>query len=496
MKSANPLLAGHEQVLLGAMMNGSDDLPLTKDDFFSEANQIIHNRIRRLKRRSLLALLDALERNNELAKAGGRGRINEIANLPHDPANVEYALGEVLEASRERQMAKIGEQMHKGEIGLVEALERLEKLNAYRADDLPAPTSIIALAETDPAIFERDNVLGLRWLCREGGALIIAPSGIGKSSFGIQQDICFALGRPAFGIKPPRPLRMLTIQGENDDGDLAEMARGICAHLNLTDEERRQIADRVVYIKEKSLTGAAFLRLVRRLVAKYRPDIIRIDPLHAYAGGDVRDPDITTAFLRNGLNPILQEFHCAAIIMHHTPKTNYRDTTEWSSSDWMYAGAGNADLTNWARAILVIDATKVPGTFLFRAAKRGSRIGWADQYGDPVYERLFCHQTGGAIFWRDATDEDSERVALTNQKKLVKTVEDLVALVPHKGAIPKPALKNRAQTNDIGDHKFRDLLAEALVSVDEGKPRLYEWHVKRPGIRAEIHISRHEQTLV
>src|SRR5436305_15143173 len=101
------------------------------------------------------------------------------------------------------------------------------------------------------------------------------------------------------------------------------MARGICDHLDLDDEERGLVAERVVYIKEKALTGDLFLRLVRRLVRKYKPDIIRIDPMHAYVGGDVRDPAVTTPFLRNGLNPILAEFHCAAIIRHHTPKTTY-----------------------------------------------------------------------------------------------------------------------------------------------------------------------------
>ena len=42
----------------------------------------------------------------------------------------------------------------------------------------------------------------------------------------------------------------------------------------------------------------------------------------------------------------------------------------------MYAAAGNADLTNWARAILVIEPTHVEGVFEFIAAKRGKRIGW------------------------------------------------------------------------------------------------------------------------
>jgi hypothetical protein len=40
---------------------------------------------------------------------------------------------------------------------------------------------------------------GNRFLCVEGGLLFVGPSGIGKSSAGMQQDICWALGRPADG---------------------------------------------------------------------------------------------------------------------------------------------------------------------------------------------------------------------------------------------------------------------------------------------------------
>ena len=77
--------------------------------------------------------------------------------------------------------------------------------------------------------------------------------------------------------------------------------------------------------------------------------------------------------------PLLAQFQCAGIIVHHTPKVTFRDTKEWKASDWMYAGAGAADITNWSRAALVIDPTTNPRVFRFVAAKRQSRIGWADE---------------------------------------------------------------------------------------------------------------------
>ena len=198
----------------------------------------------------------------------------------------------------------------------------------------------------------------------------------------------------------------------------------------------------------------------------------------------------TTPFLRNGLNPILAEFHCAAIICHHTPKTTYRDTREWNATDWMYAGAGNADITNWARAILVIDATPVHGAFIFRAAKRGSRIKWADDDGHPVYDRLFCHRTSGGIFWREATDADMEQVALFKRGKPLKTKQEFKALVPMDEAIPKLALIERANLNGFGLNHAKRLLANLIAGGE-----LHEWRVARKGTNPEIRIARREQVL-
>jgi hypothetical protein len=454
----------------------------------------------------LISFTQELRNRHLLEDVGGAGAVTEIQTLTAElngfvptAANVQhylnivrdkYLLRKIIAAATESVRRAYEEQAEVSET-LTFAKESLEALPEPQHGDLPAATDIITLAETDPTVFEADNLLGNRFLCREGGTLFIGPSGIGKSSASIQQDILWALGRSAFGIKPARPLRILTIQAENDDGDLAEMTRGVCDHLNLSAQERAEVKERVVLIKEKSFTGENFIRLARRLVHKYRPDIVRIDPFQAYAGGDVREPSVTTPFLRNGLNRILEEFRCGAILNHHTPKTNYRDTSEWKASDWMYAGAGNADITNWARAILVVDSTRAHGAFIFRAAKRGSRVGWADEDGHPVYDRLFCHHAGPAIFWRDATEEDEQRVALAKKGQAPKTKEELKALVPSDEPIPKNALLERARLSGFPINPTRTLLSE-LIRTEE----LYEWRIPRKGTNPEVLISRKEQRLI
>jgi RecA-family ATPase len=239
---------------------------------------------------------------------------------------------------------------------------------------IPEAVSLIALGELEPD--REKTLLGHRFLCEGAGMLFLGPSGIGKSSASVQQDILWGLGRSAFGILPARPLRIVTIQAENDNGDLGEMARGVCNSLRLSADDKDAIRETILYVSERACTGLKFLtEIVAPVLEKHRPNIVRIDPLLAYLGADVNDAEATAAFLRTGLNPLLENYNCAAIINHHTPKVIYRVTKEWRTSDWMYAGAGSADITNWARAIVVIEPTYASHVFKFIAAKRGGRIG-------------------------------------------------------------------------------------------------------------------------
>ena len=74
-----------------------------------------------------------------------------------------------------------------------------------------------------------NSLLGKRWLCRGGALLLAAPTGIGKTSFSLQAAITWALERPHFGIAPSGRLKVLIVQGENDDADLAEIVMGFFA---------------------------------------------------------------------------------------------------------------------------------------------------------------------------------------------------------------------------------------------------------------------------
>ena len=290
-----------------------------------------------------------------------------------------------------------------------------------KADPLAGRKSLAELAEAP--IDPEQTLLGNRFLCRRGAMLYVGRSGLGKSSSSGQQDICWALGREAFGIAPSKPLNILCIQAENDEGDLHEMAAGVLLGLGLTEAEIAEVHQRTTVVQWFE-SGDAFLVKLRDALAAEseagRPfDLVRIDPLLSFAGGDLVNPTVVASFCRTGLNKIAHDFNVGIIAVHHTPKINLTARPRMDGPEWIYAATGCADLSNWARAILVIADTPnaMPGTFRLIGAKRGKRITWRDTEGEMEFERYFSHAANaGGMFWRPATPEETE-VAMAKAAK-------------------------------------------------------------------------------
>ena len=268
------------------------------------------------------------------------------------------------------------------------------------------------------------------------------------------------------------------------------MIRGVWQAMRFGAGEEARCTENLLTASEKSRTGDLFLSdVVYPLLEKHQPDILRIDPLMAYLGDDPTDSKALAQFCRAGLNPLMEEFRCAVILNHHTPKTTNRDTTAWRASDWMYSGAGGADLTNWARAILVVEPTDNSSVFRFIGAKRGKRIGWEDAMNNPEFQRIFCH-SDNSIAWREASDDEREGIR-SKKDRNTPSDEELLSLVPMKGAIPKSELLARWNQKGIGQTKCK-----SLISVMLADRAVFEWQIDRSGTRPQLFISRQEQSLL
>lgn len=354
-------------------------------------------------------------------------------------------------------------------------------------DDLPEARSLLEFASTtpDPA----STLLGERYLCRGGGLLFVGPSGVGKSSASAQQDALWALGREAFGIVPSRPLKILTIQAENDDGDLHEMARGVIDGAldgDLDASDAALLAANCHYVTINDRCGTAFIGTLDALLARHQPDIVRLDPLFAYAGCDPADTGALSEFLRQGINPVITRHRCAIVINHHCPKITNRDTSRWTALDFSYAAAGGAELTNWARAVLVINQTSDPHIFEFIAAKRGRRIGWRGAGNVKEDRRFFQHDTfSEGMAWTRAGGAAVQAARRKAQKYDVAKL--LLDAVPGAGGIEKTALLARVNKIGPGLAACRLELAALLEAVP---PVIFEIAEKRTKTRDRLLITR------
>jgi hypothetical protein len=72
------------------------------------------------------------------------------------------------------------------------------------------------------------------------------------------------LERECFGFVPSRPLKSLIIQGENDDGDIAEMRAGVVAGLKLSEVDQSKVSANVLCLRCNSATGQKFVQRVAR----------------------------------------------------------------------------------------------------------------------------------------------------------------------------------------------------------------------------------------
>lgn len=343
------------------------------------------------------------------------------------------------------------------------------------------PLSAFAVASdpiTDPA-----NLLGRRFLCRGGALLLAGPTGIGKSSLLLQAAITFGLGRPLFGIAPAGKLRALLVQAENDDGDVAEMRDGVFRGLTLTEAEQAEAGAAVQVVCESVATGLQFIGLAGELIAEHKPDLFLIDPLFAFCGCNVSDQEKMSAFLRNGLNPLLQEHGCGLILAHHTNKpASGKEKPDWKAGDFAYLGSGTAELANWARAVVGLRSIGAHNVFEVVLGKRGKRAGLVTNEGEPLYSFHIKHAAAG-ICWELATAADLE-----GQGKPKPGKPELLRLIPAVGCIGQAALLNKAAEIGIGKNRCRDLLAELKESAT-----VYEWTHKRPGTNDAKSYSQQPQ---
>jgi hypothetical protein len=284
------------------------------------------------------------------------------------------------------------------------------------------PPQVIALCDLKLPEYgnDPDELLKHRFLYRGAVCLLLGPTGVGKSALLMQAAMCWAVGKPFFGIVPgeiyqKKGMRILLVQAENDQGDLAEMRDGVKAGCDeLTAEEKELATHRIMVRTLSDKSSEAFAEELDALLTEEGPfDLVMVDPAFAYLGGDSKSQKDVSHFMRDLLNPLIQRHKVGLLLAHHTNKPlRGKEKEGWEAGDFAYLGAGSAEWINPSRAALAIRSLGSEDVFELRAAKRGKRLRWTDAEGRSTNAQYIAHHGApGVICWRQATPEEVAEVA-------------------------------------------------------------------------------------
>lgn len=273
--------------------------------------------------------------------------------------------------------------------------------------------------------FDRDEdpecMIGKRWLCRKKSLLIVGQSGVGKSSLMMQMAICWAAGKPFFGMHSKSPKRVLIIQGENDMGDIAEAFQDVCAGFdNWTDHDQSTLNTNLKILQICGKSGSHFASSLRRETITQKADFVFVDPLLSFASGNVSSTEDMTRFLREQIDPVLLETGAVLVAMHHTGKPgNPEEKTGRTVTDHSYDGIGSSEITNFFRSIIILSrAHHQDPLFRIRVTKRQGRSGMSDRDGNHVDELYIRHSSDpGKVRWEYASEEHIKGLQTKKSKK-------------------------------------------------------------------------------
>ena len=348
-----------------------------------------------------------------------------------------------------------------------------------KASALPKWTDPLTLSEEDdePEL----NLLGENGFLRRGGGMfIVGPTEAGKSTLATQLSCEWGCNHPNAIIKTAsnQVLRVLMVQSEDDRQDSREMARCI-KFLKLTPEQKAQVKKNVHFTHWRAfeesrqgengekVTVSAIERLLEVLenaIQKFGlVDIIIVNPLSAYTEESVMSQRANQNLLYGKVDPFLGKHDCAIIFIHHPPKVR-DDKNKRTPYLPVYAAFGDATLSNWPRASLLI--WPKPGEnklFEFEPGKRANRLGWDGS--------RFYKWSDEGIFWKRATPEDIKQFDESEKGKSRVHLISAEALCKAFNKFSTPWILQGDLVNALIQEGYSEATARRTIHRDDGYQR-------------------------
>ena len=268
---------------------------------------------------------------------------------------------------------------------------------------------------------EHENNLLNNWAFERGSSIcLVGGTGYGKSTLAMQLSIYLACGKATVGFTPNnKPLKLLNIQNEDSENDIVLMRDGAMQYL--TDSEKELVYQNLALVRLRGCEGKNFIAELRRQSKNNSPDIIIINPLLKYYGGDPINSKEVNTFL-NDIDTILQEFNCGIIYVHHTIKQG--KASRDNPIDTAYSGFGSAAWSNAFRDTINLRPTDNPEYFRIANGKRAGKWGWKEQIikrSDSVELPFWSLATEQEII-ENGLDKTSPKIKETNSSDILQHI--------------------------------------------------------------------------
>lgn len=410
--------------ILGSMIIQSGCIPEVHREvnpfyFFNPVNRTIFKEIIMMWQDGegidLITVTNALRDRGVLEQVGGAAYVTELFTFVPTAANVMYYIDIARDKFVLREMIQTGTSMIRAAHGMPEDVSqtvedfsaKIERLKHAAGGANGSEEFSCSDLRAFDATHDPNTLVGRRWIVRGGAGLWAGGSGYGKSSLVMQLAIYWGCGQASFGLRPVRALKSLIVQAENDRGDMAEQFQGALSGIKSVGDLDLNQCEEMIFKnigihRVIGKTGGAFLNLMEQLIELDRPDILWLDPLFAFSGCDLLNPEKTGRFLREGLFPIIVKHNIALNVIHHVGKPVREKQgggeTSMSDIDYQYLGFGTSEIQNAFRSVNIL--VPVSGTNVYKLvlSKRGERAGAKDVDGHWARSVFLEHSREG-ICW-------------------------------------------------------------------------------------------------
>ncbi|MGC1401760.1 MAG: bifunctional DNA primase/polymerase [Thermodesulfobacteriota bacterium] len=238
-------------------------------------------------------------------------------------------------------------------------LELWNQQNNPPLSDSELTTVIRSISKIEEGKPDKGAIMGADWLLsqpaeamkeiitkgllqEDGGMIISAEGGAGKSILSLEWAVRLAKGMNIFDFEVPKERRVLIIQKENPMSQVRYRLEKICYGLKVSSVPNLFLVEKT--FKADVLQERDRRKLIER-IEKVRAEVVILDPLISYHSAGEND-NVKMRAVLDSLTDIAVQTGAAWIIIHHFGKPG--DTPK--ESKWQFRGA--TAIRDWARTMI------------------------------------------------------------------------------------------------------------------------------------------------